>query len=434
VSTAGDVNGDGFSDIIVGSPYYWEKDEVSREGKAWVYLGRSSGVTSAPHWYDDCGQAGAEFGFSVSTAGDVNGDGYSDIIVGAPGRVLSVSGQGAAYVYHGSSTGLPPSSVGWSWWEYGRWDGACFGYSVSTAGDVDGDGYSDVIIGAPFYGVDTEAEEGIAQVFEGSSAGLDHSFLWEKESGQAGARFGWSVSTAGDVNGDGFADILVGAPLWHNGETNEGGAWVYHGSAPGPHTVPDWHAEGEQGGAHFGYAVSTAGDVNGDGYAEVVVGAPLYTKNVATEGQAFVFFGNEGPGVPWRLKQLSSTGPIGLLGHSHEAHIYVNLRLPSAFGRGWLQPELEVKLLGERFNGSDTWVPGGSQTWIHPFPGSGVTSVSSPLIARQPYHWRIRFVYKPGTTPWMPASRWVTPPWNGWNEQDLRTGGDVIGLPLVLRE
>src|SRR6185436_20138077 len=109
---------------------------------------------------------------------------------------------------------------------------ASFGISVATAGDVNGDGYSDVIVGA--YGYDNgQTDEGRAFVYDGSAAGLATSATWTAESDQAGASFGVSVATAGDVNGDGYADVVIGAYGYDNGQSNEGRAFVYHGSAAG---------------------------------------------------------------------------------------------------------------------------------------------------------------------------------------------------------
>ncbi len=99
---------------------------------------------------------------------------------------------------------------------------------------------------------------------------------WTAESDQVGARFGISVATAGDVNGDGYADVIVGAPEYDNGVTNEGRAYVYLGDASGLATSPAWTAESRQAGSYFGGCVATAGDVNGDGYADVIVGASGY--------------------------------------------------------------------------------------------------------------------------------------------------------------
>ncbi len=147
-----------------------------------------------------------------------------------------------------------------------------FGRVVATAGDVNGDGYSDVIVGADQYD-NGETDEGRAFVYHGSAAGLSATPAWTAESNQASALFGFSVATAGDVNGDGFADVIVGALYFDNGQTDEGRAFVYLGSAAGLAPTAAWTAESDQASAQFGWSVATAGDVNGDGFADVIVGA-----------------------------------------------------------------------------------------------------------------------------------------------------------------
>ena len=211
---------------------------------------------------------------SVVTAGDVNGDGYSDIIIGASGYTNGPANAGAAFVYYGSAASLS-SDVGLDAKAVIR-PNAYFGWSVATAGDVNGDGYADIIVGA--YGWDGgQPFEGGAWVYYGSAIGPRTSGVdWYKYGGQANAQFGYAVATAGDVNGDGYSDIIVGAPYWDNGEEDEGGIWVYHGSASGLSTTPAFNKDSDQAGARYGWSVGSAGDVNGDGYSDVIVGAPYY--------------------------------------------------------------------------------------------------------------------------------------------------------------
>jgi hypothetical protein len=286
VSSAGDVNGDGYSDVIVGANYY---DNVETdEGMAFVYHGSSSGLSGTPGWSDEPNQDSVHFGYSVSGAGDVNGDGYSDVIVGAPNYDGGQAYEGGAFVYHGSSSGL---STNPQWWKESNQDSAYFGYSVSSAGDVNNDGYSDVIVGA--YGYDNgETNEGAAFVYHGGSSGLASSPDWTNESDQSEARFGTSVSGAGDVNGDGYSDVIVGAPNYGHGETCEGMSFVYYGNTSGLSTSPVWTAESDQEYAFFGSYVSTAGDVNADGYSDVIVGSTHYDNGETDEGAAFVYHGS----------------------------------------------------------------------------------------------------------------------------------------------
>jgi hypothetical protein len=206
----------------------------------------------SPVWTVESNDQESSFGYSVGTAGDVNGDGYSDAIVGTCGI-----GTQAAYVYHGSAGGLGSNA---SWTAYG--DGGImpyFGWSVGTAGDVNGDGFSDVIVGASGYDNGQE-REGCAYVYHGSPGGLSLSAVWKVEGNQAFAWLGYSVGTAGDVNGDGFSDVIVGVPYDYL-DPDSGRAFVFHGSSVGLGTSPSWTML-ESGSGH---SVGTAGDVNGDG-------------------------------------------------------------------------------------------------------------------------------------------------------------------------
>jgi hypothetical protein len=288
VSTAGDVNGDGYSDIVIGA-YGYGNGETG-EGRAYVYHGSSSGLSATANWIEESNQIYAVFGISVSTAGDVNGDGYSDIVIGAYGYDNGETDEGRAYVYHGSSSGLSATA---NWTAESNQESALFGGSVSTAGDVNGDGYSDVIIAASQY-QNGQTFEGRVYVYHGSSSGLSTTANWIEESNQIYAFFGISVSTAGDVNGDGYSDIVIGAYGYDNGQTDEGAAFVYHGSSSGLSTLANWSAESNQGSAYFGCCVSTAGDVNGDGYSDVIVGALNYENGETEEGRAYVYYGSSG--------------------------------------------------------------------------------------------------------------------------------------------
>lgn len=289
VATAGDVNGDGYSDVVIGA-YLFDHGQ-SDEGVVYVYHGSSSGLPSSYNWYAEPNQEYARFGHSVACAGDVDNDGYSDIIIGAP--YFDHNGytdEGLTFVYCGSDTGLPDHS---SWWTEILQSYAYFGYSVACAGYVNGDGCSDVIIGAP--GAEYQSsKQGLAYVYEGSIYGLPPSYYWRGELGfgQTDAKIGYSVASAGDVNNDGYSDIIVGAPLYDNGSTDEGIAMVYHGSISGLPSSFDWYGEGNQEDAAYGVSVSSAGDVNGDGYSDVIVGAPGYDNGHTDEGVALLYYGS----------------------------------------------------------------------------------------------------------------------------------------------
>jgi len=208
VAGAGDVNGDGFCDVLVGAPRY--DGTHADEGRALLYMGRHSGLERQPNWETRGGESSANWGRSVAGAGDVNADGYSDVIVGAPG---GGSNLGKVCVYHGARRGPGDSA---DWFIFSVQSASAFGYSVDSAGDVNNDGYADIIVGAPFYD-NGQADEGRAYVYYGSSSGVRGSGYWSKESDNAGSLFGFSVSGAGDVDSDGCADVIVGSPYYPSG-------------------------------------------------------------------------------------------------------------------------------------------------------------------------------------------------------------------------
>jgi MYXO-CTERM domain-containing protein len=286
VASAGDVNGDGYGDVIVGASFF--DNGETEEGRAFVHLGAASGLSTAAAWTAESNQAGALFGCSVASAGDVNGDGYGDVIVGAPGFSNGETDEGRSFVYLGSASGLATAAA---WTAESNQASAYFGRSVASAGDVNGDGYGDVIVGARLFD-NGETDEGRAFVYLGSASGLSTAAAWTAESNQANAAFGNYVASAGDVNGDGYGDVIVGAWFFANGETDEGRAFVYVGSASGLSTTAVWTAESNQAGAQFGYSVASAGDVNGDGFGDVIVGAYRFDDGETDEGRAFVYLGS----------------------------------------------------------------------------------------------------------------------------------------------
>ncbi|MBI2565797.1 MAG: FG-GAP repeat protein [Candidatus Schekmanbacteria bacterium] len=289
VAGAGDVNGDGYGDVIVGAPFY--NDGFGVLGRVYVFHGSATGLAASPAWWLEGNQPGAAFGSSVAGAGDVNGDGYGDVIVGAGAYDEDFADEGRVHVYLGSATGL---SVVPAWVAYGGQSGAGFGFAVAGAGDVNGDGYSDVVIAARYHDGD-DTDEGRAYLFHGAAGGLSLTPGWTADGGQTGADFGYSVAGAGDVNGDGFADVAIGSPgfsgQW-SPEMGKGRVYVYHGAAAGLASDPAWFTEGDQMLPLFGGSVSGAGDVNGDGYADLVVGAPQYDNEHEDEGRALVFLGS----------------------------------------------------------------------------------------------------------------------------------------------
>jgi hypothetical protein len=301
-ATAGDVNGDGYEDVIVGAYPY---DVISGTtvltdaGRVYVYYGSLTGLSATPDWIVEGDQAGDNLGGSVGTAGDVNGDGYDDVIIAAcPYDVITgttvLTDAGRVYIYYGSAAGLSTTP---DWTADGDQEGGMFGSRVATAGNVNGDTYDDVIIGAYKYD-HGHTDEGRVYVYHGSSSGPGATAAWMAESDQDNTYFGLRVGTAGDVNGDGYDEVIVAAPIYDNGTFNEGAIFVWYGSNTGlgDNGTPanaGWMAESDHWGFNFGYGVSTAGDVNGDGYDDVIAGSHLYNLGgTIGQGAAFGWYGS----------------------------------------------------------------------------------------------------------------------------------------------
>jgi hypothetical protein len=281
VSTAGDVNGDGYADVIISA--FLNDFGGTDAGRAYIYFGGASMNNIADVTLT--GAAASDyFGYSVSTAGDVNGDGYADVIVSAYKNDVGGTDAGRAYIYFGGASMNNIADVILT----GAAASDYFGYSVSTAGDVNGDGYDDVIVGAHFN--DTGGTDaGRAYIYFGG-LNMDNIIDVMLTGVAANDNFGISVSTAGDVNGDGYADVIVGAPSNDAGGTDAGRAYLYTNSLTGT-DIPDEFFTGAAASDYFGFSVSTAGDVNGDGFADVIVGAFLNDAGGTDAGRAYIYFG-----------------------------------------------------------------------------------------------------------------------------------------------
>ena len=257
VDGAGDVNGDGYSDLIVGA-----RESNNRRGMAYLYLGGPGGLASSAAWLVQGRAQYERLGAAVAGVGDVNQDGYDDVVVGATG---ASNYHGEAYLYLGRPSGLS-SNPAWTGTGEGYPD--VFGSAVGSAGDINADGYADVVVGAWAH----DSDRGKAYVYLGWDGGLGPTASWTATGEFYGDVFGNAVATAGDVNDDGFDDVLIGAPGWPWSYSG-GRAYLYLGSTAGLSTAPSWIASPYDASARFGEAVASAGDVNADGYDDIIVGA-----------------------------------------------------------------------------------------------------------------------------------------------------------------
>jgi hypothetical protein len=422
VGWAGDLNADGFADLVVGAPA--RDDGAADAGAAFVYYGSGSGPRPSPVTLLTGGQDGAAFGSAVAPAFDVDGDGFGDLLIGAPGFDNDQMDEGRAYFFRGSGTGLATSPA---WSAEGDQDEAALGASVAGVGDVDGDGYADLLVGAPYLDV-VDFDGGYAALYLGSPAGPsavpDRTFY----EAQPDARLGSSVGRAGDVNGDGFADLLIGAAGYDGYGLDAGEVFLFFGSAAGPSIFPDWRLEGVQPYEHLASAVSGAGDVNADGYADLLIGVPGKQETFMDEGEARLFLGNAVHGAPLLARQRRAVGPevVSPQGSSDDLSAFVvEFVARDVQGPSQIRPEWEIKPAGVAFDGTGTML---APAWIDTSAGSVLASFSATgLEPDTAYHWRARVRSKSPGSAYEVETRWFSPPWHGGSEADLRTAAPAAG-------
>ncbi|MEM8600388.1 MAG: FG-GAP-like repeat-containing protein [Bacteroidota bacterium] len=289
VSDAGDVNDDGFDDVIVGASFEDPGFSPVEAGRAYVFSGKNGGLLYTLVSPNE--EIAGDFGFSVSNAGDVNNDGRPDLIVGATFETNGRTGQnGLAHVFSGSDGGylytlaVPPGI-----------DSAVFGAATSGAGDVNSDGFADLIVGDFLSGPTGSPDDaGRAYVFNGKSRSLLYTLASPNE--EEGGWFGATVSDVGDVNDDGFPDLLVGAPREDPGTSPLGSGRAYVFSGDDGALLYTLTSPNEEEGGNFGNSVSGVGDVNRDGAPDLLVGAPGEGPGPGPvdEGRAYVFSGDDG--------------------------------------------------------------------------------------------------------------------------------------------
>jgi len=320
VASAGDVDGDGLGDVLVGA--YLNDDGAGDAGKVYLFLGASMAgggtldLSTADYTFigeDSSDQAG----FSADSAGDVDGDGLDDILIGAP--YYGTSNYGRAYLIFAASLGsssvidLSGADCVFNGSDYANGPSYYTGWAVSSAGDFDGDGLADILIGAPY-------DEGYVSLFLASSlGGYSTRSLGDADhffyGSIGGDGLGTSVASAGDVNGDGLDDILLGAP---NAASNRGAAYLVLGGSSLSSDVfvsssDDQTFLGETSGDLTGYSVSSAGDIDDDGLDDIIIGAPYNSSGGSYSGVAYIVLGR-GLTLGGSSHTLSSTADYTLTG------------------------------------------------------------------------------------------------------------------------
>ncbi|HET9951337.1 MAG TPA: FG-GAP-like repeat-containing protein [Candidatus Eisenbacteria bacterium] len=288
VAATGDLNGDGFTDIVIGAQ--WSDAVAPNGGRAYVYLGGPGSDAIADYVLQvPQVEPRAIAGYAVAIPGDLNGDGWNDIAIGSPISWL----MGRVFLYWGGPSLDAKSDrilVGLRGLEF-------FGSSLAGVGDVNRDGYDDIWVGAPWYVPLLSSAERVGRgylFYGGPTADGTVDILYEAR--PVGGvtdelKFGTSVAAAGDYNHDGFADILIGQPA--DGHFNHGRVYMYRGGNP-PGRVPDMAFEAPADRFRAGRSVSRAGDFNADGYDDYIVGAPdSGDEGDLTAGRAYLYYGGQ---------------------------------------------------------------------------------------------------------------------------------------------
>jgi hypothetical protein len=319
MASAGDINGDGYDDVIIGA-IFASPHGNHYAGQAYVLFGGPNGASTKFSTTSLDGHNGfvlngiSEFdeaGHSVSSAGDVNGDGYADLIVGSQADANGQHDAGVAYVVYGKAApfaaSVDLSSIDGTngFTISGTSANAIVGDVVASAGDVNGDGIGDLIVGAPDY--DTDGAYVIFGRKDGLGVNVNVSDLNGVNGfhlvGATGSYAGSAVSSAGDVNGDGFDDIVVSDFSASPHGSSSGATYVVFGKASGFAATIDLTAmtaadgvriSGAASGDQSGYTVSSAGDINGDGYDDILIGAWRASPHGSHSGASYVVFGHSG--------------------------------------------------------------------------------------------------------------------------------------------
>jgi FG-GAP repeat len=298
--SAGDFDNDGYDDVVVGDLNYdFDGSGFPTNGAVFLFSGSASGLSLSPDW-TYIGNEGDRIGYSITNAGDVNGDTYDDILA-------SVTGLGAVSLFYGSASG-PSLTPDWTHLGSSSDD---YANTLSGVGDVNGDTYDDFIVTAPSY-TNGENSEGAVYLFYGGAAGPSTTPDWMAETNAVDANLGskdysqgWGSPLGhGDFNSDGYSDFAVGAPQYNNFGQNDyaGAVYVYNGSPTGPGAGEDVFLK-ENPYSYFGNGVTSPGDVNNDGYDDLVVGAPEIDEEPRPpnessgqlyEGRVYVYYGSSG--------------------------------------------------------------------------------------------------------------------------------------------
>lgn len=289
VAGIGHYNNDNFDDLLVGAPSN-DNGGVDR-GSAFIFFGGSPMNAGSDVTLTGV-QGGDQYGFAVAGGFDFNNDSFDDFAVGAPDRPANGVRSGEVRIYYGGNSPSKAAAVIVA----GEQADDQFGFSVSRAGDVNNDGFDDVVVGAP---QQFASNPGRATILLGRN-GVNPPLRVTLAAESGNDRFGWSVAGGGNLDNDAFDDVAVGAPREDFGGTNNGAVYVFLGGSPmnGTH---DGKVGGRQGGDELGTSVALGGDYNDDGRSDLVSGAPLASQEGEDAGEILLWPGGSPLNVPGRL-------------------------------------------------------------------------------------------------------------------------------------
>ena len=362
-----DVNGDGYGDAVVGAPLV--NFSIADRGRAYLYLGSSSGLnsTATAKFTGDSGLASGHMGNAVFLA-DINGDGYADVIVGENQCSTNV---GETHIFHGGPSGkaLTDQNLASGGTTNTTISGAgavYFGTAVA-AGDINGDGYADLVASAP----NAATNKGVLYIFYGKSAGITSGGMASADNtitGPATYNLGNSVAI-GDINGDGYADVVAGS-TYYPGD-NTGRVWMFLSSGSGGiSTIADANVsanqtlDGELASSFYGYSAAL-GDLNGDGFADFAVGARGWTSST---GRAYVYHGSSSGLSTSPDSTFTGAGTVYYLGQSLAfgnpngdayADLLIGARRPGSYGLAYIH------------HGSSSGLPASASTTLTGFESGG---------------------------------------------------------------